>query len=127
MLLSCSLICKPISTSLDTATDLLLVNFEGVAVRHVKCIWTIRRLNTTSVEEKSDRIGRLSLSLAEGIHKLLQLSGPLDLEEHLVVVVGTLILRCSLAPASGFSWAPGLPLSSEPDILTVGESLKGSV
>ena len=54
------------------------------------CVWTIRRLNTTSVEEKSDRIGRLSLSLAEGIHKLLQLSGPLDLEEHLVVVVGDL-------------------------------------
>lgn len=45
-------------------------------------------LDTTSIEQEPDRSGSLALSLAEGIHQLLQLGRPLDLEEHLVVVIG---------------------------------------
>jgi len=39
----------------------------------------------------------------------------------------TLMLRCSVCPApSGFSGAPGLPFSSDPDILFKGELGVGS-
>lgn len=44
-------------------------------------------LYTLALEEETDRCHVLALSLAEGVHKLLELSTTLDLEEHLVVVV----------------------------------------
>ncbi len=56
-------------------------------------VWTIRRLNATAIEQESDRCWCLALSLAEGIHQLLQGCGPLDLEEDLVVVVGDLYIE----------------------------------
>jgi hypothetical protein len=56
-------------------------------------IGRVGRLDTATVEEKSDRRGRLSLTLAEGIHELLESSGALDLKEDLVVVVGHLDVK----------------------------------
>lgn len=43
--------------------------------------------DSLSVEEEAHTLGRLALSLAEGIHEFLELSGALDLEEDLVVVI----------------------------------------
>lgn len=51
-------------------------------------IWGVRGLHTRSVEEESNGCGRLALPFTEGIHQLLQLGCALDLEKHLVVVVG---------------------------------------
>ena len=47
-------------------------------------------LYAAAVEEKSDGVGSLALSLAEGVHQLLQGGGALDFEEDLIVVVGNL-------------------------------------
>lgn len=59
---------------------------EGRGYSH--SVRAIGRLNTTAVEEESDRVGRFALSLAEGVHQFLQSGCALDLEEHLVVVIG---------------------------------------
>lgn len=50
-------------------------------------------LHTGTLEEESDRVQSLALALAEGTHEFLQLGGSLDLEEHLVVVVGDLDVK----------------------------------
>ena len=42
---------------------------------------------STAWEQESDRVGSLALPLAERIHQFLQRRCPLDLEEHLVVVI----------------------------------------
>jgi hypothetical protein len=47
-------------------------------------------LNTTSIKQETDGVGSLALPLTEGIHKLLQGCGSLDLEKDLVVIVGDL-------------------------------------
>jgi hypothetical protein len=47
-------------------------------------------LYTATIEEESDGVGSLALSLAEGVHQLLQGGGALDLEKDLIVVVGNL-------------------------------------
>lgn len=47
-------------------------------------------MNTTAIEEESDRVGGFALSLTKGIHEFLQGCGALDLEEDLIVVVGDL-------------------------------------
>lgn len=44
-------------------------------------------LNALAVEEEAHGLDVLALALAEGRHELLELCGPLDLEEDLVVVV----------------------------------------
>lgn len=43
-----------------------------------------------TIEEESHAGGSLALTVAEGIHELLELGGTLDLEVDLVVVVGHL-------------------------------------
>lgn len=87
-------------------TNLLLVDFERVAIGHLElrqklarysiaftptryayCIWGVRRVDTLTVEEEAHAVGSLSLTLAEGVHELLELGGTLDLEEDFVVVV----------------------------------------
>jgi len=86
-------------------TNLLLVNFECISVRHVKCFWAICRLNPTSIEEKTDRSGSLALSLAESVHQLLKGRRPLDFEEDLVVVIGDLDVEVlTLTGSFGFLW-----------------------
>jgi hypothetical protein len=85
--------------AITRAADLLLVNFQGVAVGHFERIGRIRGLDTRAVKEESDRANGLALALAKGVHELLELSAALDLEEDLVVVVGDLdveVLRRSL-------------------------------
>jgi hypothetical protein len=47
-------------------------------------------LYTTTIEQKADGCGGFALSLAEGIHQLLERGGSLDLEKDLVVVIGDL-------------------------------------
>lgn len=49
---------------------------------------TIRRPNSGTLKEETNRVWRLSLPLTEGIHEFLQLRSPLNLEEHLIIVVG---------------------------------------
>jgi len=66
------------------------VHLECISVCHVKCFWTVGRLNTAAIEEESDRGGRLALSFAKSVHELLQSRGTLDLEEDFIVVVGDL-------------------------------------
>jgi hypothetical protein len=50
----------------------------------------IGRVDSGAVEEEAHASEGLALTLAEGIHELLQLGCALDLEEDLVVVVGDL-------------------------------------
>lgn len=53
-------------------------------------VWGIRGLYALALEEESNRSQRLALAFAERGHQLLQLGAALDLEEHLVVIVGNL-------------------------------------
>lgn len=65
-------------------------------------------LDTTSIEQEPDGGSSLALTLTEGIHQLLQLSGPLDLEEHLVVVICNLdvqVLAGATLGLLGRTWA----------------------
>ena len=50
----------------------------------------VGRRHTGAVEQEADGGGHLALSVAEGVHELLERRRALDLEEHLVVVVGDL-------------------------------------
>lgn len=50
----------------------------------------VGRLHTLAVEQESYTISGLALPVAEGVHQLLKLGCPLDLEEDLIVVVGDL-------------------------------------
>lgn len=52
------------------------------------CLGTICRANSSAFEEEPNRIWGLALPLTESVHKLLQLGSTLDLEEHLIIVVG---------------------------------------
>lgn len=97
-------------------TDLLLVDLESVTVLHLELftwlasvfvMWktstavcagvcathhlrVVCGVDSGAIEEEAHAGGRLALTLTEGVHELLELSGTLDLEEHLVVVVGDL-------------------------------------
>ena len=48
----------------------------------------IARVDTNAIKQEANCIGHLALTVAERIHELLELGSPLDLEEHLVVVIG---------------------------------------
>jgi len=74
----------------STATNLFLVHLERVAVLHFERFWRVRGLHTSAVEQESDSSRNLALTIAEGVHQLLQLCSPLDLEEDLIVAVGNL-------------------------------------
>ena len=90
------------------------MNLEGVAILHLELrtvlalcplmipavlvaalsithpLGVVGRVDSGAVEEEAHAGEGLSLTLTEGIHELLQLGCALDLEEHLVVVVGDL-------------------------------------
>lgn len=53
-------------------------------------LWVIRGDESLSIEEEAHAGDILSLTVAEGVHELAELSGALDLEEDLVVIVGDL-------------------------------------
>jgi hypothetical protein len=57
---------------------------------HTYCIWVVLRSHTLAIEEESYTLDVLSLAIAEGVHELSESGGALDLEEHLVVVIGNL-------------------------------------
>lgn len=70
------------------------------------CLGTICGLHTAAIEEETDRGGGFSLTFAEGVHQLLQLGGPLDLEKDLIVVVCDLdIEMLALSSALGLFWS----------------------
>lgn len=46
--------------------------------------------NSGSIEQEANASRRLSLTVAKRVHQLLELSRPLDLEEHFIVTVGDL-------------------------------------
>jgi len=95
-----------------SAADLLLVDLEGVTVLHVERFRVVAGVDSGAVEEEAHAGEGLALTLAEGVHELLQLGGALDLEEDLVVVVGHLDvqvlglrLRCVvLISVVGWGW-----------------------
>ncbi len=99
------------------ASNLLLVDFKSVTIRHIQlekgkrvshmysyCEFRIRhegpnrtysvrrvlRSHSGAVKKETDGGGLLSLPFTEGIHEFLQLSRPLDLEENLIVVISDL-------------------------------------
>ena len=53
----------------------------------------VGRVDARAVEEEAHASEGLALTVAEGIHELLQLGCALDLEEDLVVVVGDLNIQ----------------------------------
>ena len=53
-------------------------------------LWVVGGVDSLTVEEESHTGRGFALTLAEGIHELLQLGGALDLEIDFVVVVGHL-------------------------------------
>lgn len=75
------------SLDMAEATDLLLMNLEGIAIRHLETVGSVGRLNTLALEQESDRGHALALALAESVHELLELGRSLDLEEDLVIVI----------------------------------------
>jgi hypothetical protein len=100
---------------------LLLVDLEGVAVLHVKLkryvlvvrterrkikitysLWVVGRVDSLTVEEESHTGRGFALTLAEGIHELLELGSALDLKVDLVVVVGD--LNVQVLAALGLLW-----------------------
>lgn len=50
----------------------------------------VLRVHSVAVVEEAHGVRALAGTLAKGVHELLELGGALDLEEHLVVVVGDL-------------------------------------
>lgn len=63
---------------------------SGEELRLTYRLGVVRGLHTLPVEQEPYTASGLALSVAEGIHQLLQLGCPLDLEEDFVVVVGDL-------------------------------------
>lgn len=59
-------------------------------LRFTHHLGVVGRVDSGAVEEEADASEGLALTLAEGVHELLQLGCALDLEEDLVVVVGHL-------------------------------------
>lgn len=83
---------------LATAADLFLVHFESVSVLHIERLRVVGRLDTLSIEEEAHTRNVLALTVAKGVHELLQLSGSLDLEEDLIVVVRNLDIKVLRLP-----------------------------
>lgn len=69
-------------------------------------VGAISRLYSAAVEEEADGCWSFALSLAEGIHQLLECGGPLDLEKDLVVVIRDLDIQV-LTLSSAFGLLSG--------------------
>lgn len=52
------------------------------------CLWAICQANPCAFKQEAKGGWRFALSLTECVHELLQLGGPLDLEEDLIVIIG---------------------------------------
>lgn len=95
-------------------SNLLLMHLESVAIGHVELdtgtkseisvfslhgtqsikgtyrVGGVFGAHSCSIKEEANCGHLLALALAESVHELLQLGRPLDLEEHLIVVIGDL-------------------------------------
>ena len=69
------------------ATNLLLMDLERVAVLHLEGVGRVGRLDALALKEEAHRVQALALTLAKGVHELVELGRTLDLEEDLVVVI----------------------------------------
>lgn len=76
-----------VSLAVSSSTDLFLVHLQRISIGHLEGFWAITWVDARTIEEKSNRGGCFSLTLAEGVHELREGGGALDLEEDLVVVV----------------------------------------
>lgn len=56
-------------------------------------VWCVFRAYASTIKQESDCGHLLALSLAKGIHQLLELGGTLDLEENFIIVVGHLDIQ----------------------------------
>src|SRR5277367_109935 len=56
-------------------------------MKHTYRFWAIFRSYALTVEEETDALGFLALTITKGVHQLLKSSGTLDLEEDLVLIV----------------------------------------
>ena len=56
-------------------------------------LWVVCRLHTLAVKEETHTRNVLALAITERIHEFLELGSPLDLEEHLVVVIRHLDIK----------------------------------
>lgn len=74
-------------------------------------VWSVLGPYTRTVEEETDSGHLLPLTFAECVHKLLQLCGALDFEEHFIVVIRNLDVKVldggRLAGGSGVEIAFG--------------------
>lgn len=72
------------------------------------CVRRVLRSHSGAVKKKTDGGGLFSLPFTEGIHKLLKLCRPLDLEENLIVVIGDLDVEMLGSASLGLSlWRIG--------------------
>jgi hypothetical protein len=65
-------------------------------------------IDLDTVEEEADSAAILALTLAESAHQLVQFGRPLDLEEHLVVVISDLDVEVFAASVLLLSAVGGL-------------------
>jgi hypothetical protein len=77
---------------LELVEDLSVSAFGlvGGAISTAYGVWGISLLHALALEEKAHATNAFALPLAECRHQLLELGRPLDLEEHLIVVVSNL-------------------------------------
>lgn len=73
------------------------MGLDDVVVLHVQAFWGVAGLDGDTVEEESDVVGAVALSLTEGVHESAQGGVLLDLEEHLSLAVGDLYADLVLA------------------------------
>jgi hypothetical protein len=111
---------EPAKRSPSTTTaNLLLVDFQGVAVLHLKLlrvsgmvargsastselsdvfflayrVWVVLRCDTLPIKEEAHAGDVLALAIAKGIHELSEGRGAFDLEKDLIVVVRDLDIQ----------------------------------
>ena len=69
------------------AAGLLDHDIDLVAVLHLKLVRSVILLEALTIKDEAALVGRQALSGAVRIHQLLELSGPLDLEEDLSAIL----------------------------------------
>ena len=71
----------------DSTSSLLDHDINLITVLHLKLVRSIIILEALTVENESTLVGRESLPRAVGVHELLKLCRPLDLEEDLRTIL----------------------------------------
>ena len=77
-----------IRSGISESTGLLDHDIDFIAILHFEAIGRVIILNSLSVEDEAALVIGEALPLAVGVHQLLQLRGPLDLEVNLGTILG---------------------------------------